>query len=84
MEASSTTWDVSYDSLRDGSAAWRGLPSTRRDIHDDSRRGTKRTPQHDSLLMMPGITVRLPFRIASIVIAATASALFIEWFAIQP
>jgi hypothetical protein len=52
--------------VRAGSAAGRGLPSTRRDIHDDSRRGTNRTPQHDSLLITPGITLRLPFVIALI------------------
>jgi hypothetical protein len=66
-----------------GSASF-GLPITRRLIHDANRRGTSRTLQHDSLLMMPGITVRLRRSIALTEIFATRSALIIDAFAIQP
>ena len=68
---------------RAGSSPGRGFPNTRFAIHDANRRGTNRTPKHDSLLMSPGITVRLRFSIARTLIRAHCSALIIERLAIQ-
>src|SRR5690606_19126561 len=68
---------------RAGSSPGRGLPSTRRDIHDASQRGTSRAAQHDSLFMRHVMTLRLPRSMASTAIRATSSAVIIERFAIQ-